>query len=268
MSMYDSNEFFKTYFANTSEKNTLIDLMNARFFPPKESFNILDLGCHDGALIKKIFAAYANRMPANISLTGVDPSFEALLRYTKNQLDIPAQINIFMDTAENYFIQRPKEEHFDWVIASQCLYWSPDLPYIVNKIANCAGAGLIVLRGQRGIYEIQSHFKHYIGNSNEQFYTADEIESALLNQAIPFEKELKTTYIQLPAPGSIEMKWLIAFFLQQDEKKINDDICHEVEAWIFARNAKKITHDVYFFWLGKAILRANNEQLLYKVELI
>lgn len=53
MSMYDSSEFFKTYFAKASEKSILIDLMSTRFSPPSQELNILDLGCHDGTLIKK-----------------------------------------------------------------------------------------------------------------------------------------------------------------------------------------------------------------------
>ncbi|QLZ70587.1 hypothetical protein FOLKNPGA_03401 [Legionella sp. PC1000] len=255
MSMYDSSEFFKTYFANASEKSILINLMRTRFSPSSHQLNILDLGCHDGALIKKIIDTYACRMPAKVTITGVEPSGDALLEYSKNQFSIPVQMNTFAGTAESYFLKHPGDEYFDWVIASQCLYWSLDLPYMVRKIAECGESGLIVLRGRRGIYEIQSHFKAYIGNQNEQFYTADDIESALLNLHIPFEKEIKTTSIQLPDQGSLEMKWLIAFFLQQNKKAINSDICQEVESWILAKNSKKMAHDVCFFWLGKAMFK-------------
>ncbi|KTC93401.1 class I SAM-dependent methyltransferase [Legionella cincinnatiensis] len=254
MSMYDSSEFFKTYFANASEKSLLIDLMRTRFSPYSHQLNILDLGCHDGALIKKIIDAYASRMPSKVTITGVEPSLDALLEYSKNKFIIPVHTNTFVGTAESYFLKHPSDEYFDWVIASQCLYWSLDLPYMVSKIAECGESGLIVLRGRRGIYEIQSHFKAYIGNQNEQFYTADDIESALLNLHIPFEKEIKTTFIQLPPQGSMEMKGLINFFLQQDEKDRDNDIWQEVESWIFAKTAEKIAHDVSFFWLGQAML--------------
>ena len=251
MSMYDSSEFFKTYFAKASEKSILLDLMNTRFSPSSHELNILDLGCHDGTLIKKIIDAYASRMPTKVTITGVEPSLEALSLYSKNQFTIPVQTNTFVGTAENYFLNSCNE-YFDWVIASQCLYWSLDLPYIVRKIANHGESGLIVLRG-RGTHEIQSQFKDYIGNQKEQFYTADDIESALINLNIPFEKEVKTTSIQLPHQGSIEMKWLIAFFLQQDKKDINSDIWQEVESWILAKTSEEILHEVCFFWLGKAM---------------
>lgn len=253
--MYDSRELFKTYFANASEKSILIDLMRTRFSPASLKLNILDLGCHDGNLIKKIIEAYASRMPSKVTITGVDPSINALLEYSKNKFTIPVHTNTFTGTAESYFLRHLGDEYFDWVIASQCLYWSLDLPYIVRNIAGCGESGLIVLRDYRGIYEIQSRFKAYIGNRNEQFYTAVDIESALLHWNIPFEKEIKTTFIQLPHQGSVEMKWLIAFFLQQEEKNINNDILREVESWILAKTSDKMAHDVSFFWLGKAILK-------------
>ncbi len=253
--MYDSCELFKTYFANASEKSILIDLMRTRFSPFSHQLNILDLGCHDGNLIKKIIDAYASRMPSKVTITGVDPSINALLEYSKNKFTIPVHTNTFAGTAESYFLRHLGDEHFDWVIASQCLYWSLDLPYVVRNIAECGASGLIVLRGHRGIYEIQSCFKAYIGNKNEQFYTAADVESALLHLNIPFEKEIKTTFIQLPQQGSMEMKWLIAFFLQQNEKDINNDIWQEVESWILAKTSEKMAHDVSFFWLGKAMLK-------------
>ncbi|MDR3443085.1 MAG: class I SAM-dependent methyltransferase [Legionella sp.] len=258
MSMYDSSEFFKTYFAKASEKSIIIDLMSTRFSPSSHDLKILDLGCHDGTLIKKIIDAYVRRMPSKVTITGVEPSLDALLKYAKTQFTIPVQTNTFVGTAESYFLKNPEHEHFNWVIASQCLYWSWDLSYIVRKIADAGESGLIVLRGHRGIYEIQSRFKDYIGNPNEQFYTADDIESALLNQNIPFAKEVKTTSILLPSQGSIEMKWLITFFLQQDKKEINSDIFQEVESWILAKTSEKITHDVCFFWLGNAMINGSN----------
>ncbi|WP_392537289.1 class I SAM-dependent methyltransferase [Legionella sp. 227] len=257
MSMYDNSEFFKTYFANASEKTILIDLISTRFSHSSSELNILDLGCHDGKLIKKIIDAYASKMPAKVSITGVEPSADALLEYSKNQFSIPVQINTFVGTAESYFLKHPCNQYFNWVIASQCLYWSLDLPYIVKKIADAGESGLIVLRGRLGIYEIQARFKDYIGNQNEQFYTADDIESTLRDLNIPFEKEVKTTSILLPSQGSMEMKWLIAFFLQWDKKNINSDILQEVESWILEKNAEKMTHEVCFFWLGKTILNGS-----------
>src|SRR5688572_15872779 len=118
MSMYDSGEFFKTYFDKASEKSILIDLMSTRFFPSSHELNILDLGCHDGKLIKKIIDSFASRMPSRVTITGVEPSVDALLEYSKNQFTIPVHTNTFGGTAENYFLKHHCNEYFNWVIAS------------------------------------------------------------------------------------------------------------------------------------------------------
>lgn len=39
-------------------------------------------------------------MPAKVTITGVEPSVDALLEYSKNQFPIPVQTNTFVGTAE------------------------------------------------------------------------------------------------------------------------------------------------------------------------
>lgn len=78
----------------------------------------------------------------------------------------------------------------------------------------------MALRGSQGIYEIQSQFQSFLGNPDEQLYIAQDIESALLAQHIPFQKETHMTSIQIPPAESNEFKWLISFFLQQDKPRL------------------------------------------------
>lgn len=210
MSMYDKRQFFKTYFSSASEKSILVKLLGKRFHLPSHTANILDLGCHDGALMKNIVNAYAKRLPEKLVITGVDPSLQAIKEYAKADFPIPVQTNIFAGTAEDYF--DVCTDHFDWIFASQCLYWSPDLPKIIKQIHEAGDSALIVIRGCHGIYEIQSQFRHYIGNHLEKFYTDKEVEMALRTQKILFQKESLSTFIQLPDKDSIELKWLILFF--------------------------------------------------------
>lgn len=250
MSMYNKREFFNTYFANASEKSILVDLLDKRFNPSNHPLSILDLGCHDGALMKKIVSAYESRLPEKVMVTGVEPSMNAITTYKKTDFSKSVAVNVFPGTAEHYFAQN--ENYFDWVFASQCLYWSPDLPQMVKQISQAGDAGLIVLRGEQGIYEIQSHFKSYLGNPEEKFYTAMNIEQSLIKESITFEKETRKTSIHLPVKDSIEFKWLIAFLLQCDENELSKARLDEVQNWILARSPDEFTHEVCFFWLGKA----------------
>lgn len=253
--MYDKCQFFKTYFSNASEKSILIKLLGKRFHPPSHTANILDLGCHDGALMKSIVNAYAERLPEKLVITGVDPSLQAIKEYAKADFPIPAQTNTFTGTAEEYF--DISSNHFDWIFASQCLYWSPDLSKIIKQIHEAGDSSLIVIRGCHGIYEIQSQFRHYIGNHLEKFYTDKDIEKALISQNILFQKESLSTSIRLPDKDSIELKWLILFFLQMDEQSLSDELFSEVQDWITSRTSGSIHHEVHFFWLGNAIFTGN-----------
>lgn len=251
MSMYDKRHFFKTYFSSASEKSILVKLLDKRFHPPSHTANILDLGCHDGALMKNIVNTYAKRLPEKLVITGVDPSLQAIKEYAKADFPIPVQTNTFAGTAEDYF--DVCTDHFDWIFASQCLYWSPDLPKIIKQIHEAGDSSLIVIRGCHGIYEIQSQFRHYIGNHLEKFYTDKEVEMALRTQKILFQKESLSTSIRLPDKDSIELKWLILFFLQMEEESLGDKIFCEVRDWITSRTSGSIHHEVHFFWLGNAI---------------
>ncbi|AMP91569.1 class I SAM-dependent methyltransferase [Legionella pneumophila] len=252
MSMYDKSQFFKTYFSNASEKSILVELLEKRFHPPSNGLNILDLGCHDGALMKKIVNAYAERLPEKLVITGVDPSLQAIKEYAKADFPTPVQTNTFAGTAEDYFDSC--SNHFDWIIASQCLYWSPDLPKIVKQIHEAGDSSLIVIRGCHGIYEIQLQFRHYIGNHLEKFYTDKDVEMALRSQNMLFQKESLSTTIRLPDKDSIEFKWLILFFLQMEEESLGNKIFSDVQDWITSRTSVSIHHEVHFFWLGNAIL--------------
>lgn len=250
--MYDKSEFFKTYFSSASEKPILIDLLGKRLHPSSHAMNILDLGCHDGALMKKIVSTYADRLPDDVVITGVDPSVQAIGEYANTDFSIPVHVNTFSGTAEHYF--EACFERFDWIFASQCLYWSPDLSQVIKQIDKAGDSSLIVIRGRTGIYEIQSQFKDYIGNNSEKFYTEKDVEAVLLSQKIPFQKESITTFIQLPPKDSIEFEWLILFFLQRDEQELNNEIFMEVQDWIISKSSERIPHEVHFFWLGNAIL--------------
>lgn len=255
MSMYDKSAFFQTYFSNASEKPLLVESLDKRFNPSTELIRILDLGCHDGALMKKIINAYSHRMPENIILTGVEPSLPALELFAYSNFSIPVKMNTFAGTAENYF--KFNTDYFDWIFASQCLYWSLDLDQIIRQIAQAGKSALIVLRGKHGIYEIQSRFKQHIGNPMEQFYTAEDIASSLATQKIPFQQEMIKSLIKLPPGDSQEFKWLMSFFLQIDEEHLTQDTFKEVQSWITSRYSGQMPHEVCFFWLGDAMIKSN-----------
>lgn len=250
--MYDKTEFFKSYMSRATEKKILVKAMGRRLNPLRHTSKILDLGCHDGTLMRTIVDHYKNRIPNQVKIVSVDPSEMAIQELLAHDFTKEYSVEAIVDTAENYFLNQ--KEYFDWIIASQCLYWSPKLELIISQIHKNSESSLIVLRGKKGIFEIQSQFKEALGNKQEQLYTADDIEHALIAQNIPFNKECHQSFIELPNQDEPVFNWLIAFFLQNDESKIAPELMTDVKRFITQKSINNtLQHDVVFFWLGQAI---------------
>lgn len=249
--MYEKLEIFKSYFQNASEKQTIVDMLAHRFYPSAGCRKILDLGCHEGSLMQNIMQQYHDRLHQEIDLIGVDPAEAAVNIFAQRDYGAKIKPQKFAGSAESYFTNHAT--FHEWIIASQCLYWSHDLCAILNMIHASSHSSLIVLRGRRGIYEIQSSFQHLLGNQDEQLYVADDIEVALIRSRIPFQRENIHSQIALPK-DDICYQWLINFFLQTDENKMTIENYAEVRQFIATKLNNPIHHDVSLFWLGGAMI--------------
>ena len=250
--MYDKIEFFKSYFSRATEKKILVESIGARLNPLEDKAKILDLGCHDGTLIRTIITRYQHCISNKLNIVGVDPSQRALAEFSAHEFSKKYSITTYKGTAEEFFSRH--NEYFDWILASQSLYWSSDLRLILRQINQNSSSALIVLRGKKGIFEIQTQFKEYLGNKQEQLYSADDVERALVAEQIPYTKECHQTFIELPQQSAPEFNWLIAFFLQMDDANASPDLLSRVTDFIVQKSiANTLQHDVVFFWLGQTV---------------
>ncbi|MBL7480194.1 class I SAM-dependent methyltransferase [Legionella bononiensis] len=248
--MYDKIEFFKSYFSRATEKKILVESIGTRLNLLEDKAKILDLGCHDGSLIRTIITRYQHCISNKLNIVGVDPSQRALAEFSAHECSKKYSIKTYKGTAEEYFSRH--NEYFDWILASQSLYWSPDLELIIRQIYQNSDSALIVLRGKKGIFEIQTQFKEYLGNKQEQLYSADDVERALVAEQIPYTKECHQTFIELPQQNTLEFNWLIAFFLQLEDADTPSDLISRVKDYIEQQStANSLQHDVVFFWLGQ-----------------
>ncbi len=249
--MYDKTEFFLTYFSRATEKELVVNSLENRFFGFSNTFKMLDLGCHNGSLLEQIFRRYRKRLPDHIDVMGIDPSGPAIEEFHNRVFGDGCQIRSFIGSAEEYF--EDHAEVYSWILASQCLYWSDDLALTLRKIRERGEASLVILRGRKGIYEVQSRFRTLLGNVQEKLYSSKDIEQALTALEIPFEMENHQTEIHLPEPGNQESRWMNAFFLQASDDALSEKDHREIEKFTESLGSP-MRHDVAFFWLGKAIL--------------
>lgn len=244
--MYDKKEFFSTYFANASEKPLFLDRFATEFKCHGKTCEILDLGSHDGALIFKLLDQISHMLPDFTKLVAVDPSAEAIAHLKERKIKNGVKIETHVSTAESFFNE--VNDLYDWIIASHCLYWTADLESTINSIIQRGKRAVIVFRGKKGIFEIQSKFKDLLGNKNEKLYSAEDIERCLLRIGHKFHKEEHQTQISIPAPDRIEFKWLVSFFLQTSDGNITESSWNSLTAF-FRPYQGVFRHDVSFFWI-------------------
>ena len=250
--MYDRVEFFNAYFRNASEKQLFLDSFTRR---AKDKINselsILDLGSHDGSLVLRVLESVNASKNVGINLTAVDPSSAALENFSKKNIPKNVSLNCYPATAEEYLSKCNRQ--FDWVIASHCLYWTENLGEVLRRITSCSNSGVIVLRGHKGIHEIQSKFRQLLGNEKERLYQADDIESELYLIKVPFEREDITSHIEIPDLDSREFRWMASFFLQSDETALVENNYKDIFRFVTQRGTK-FQHDISFFWFGKLMM--------------
>lgn len=239
MSVYDSN-LFANYLNKSDEKKALVKRLKERM--QGDNLKILDLGCHDGALT----AWYLDEIEAkDIDLIAVDPSKPALEKFAERTWSKNVKTKLVNATAEEFLGQNT--QHFDWIIASHCLYWSENLAIIIEQIAKKSDQAIVVLRGKRGIYQIQKKFKYLLGNSLEKLYTSDDIES-VLGFKVEFEHENILSNIEIDFDNSDQLQSLLCFFLQRDVGSLSRDEMAQVKDFVGGLG-QPIKHEVSFFWL-------------------
>lgn len=247
LSMYDKKKFFETYIESASEKNEFINRLTMRFRSAGRNYRkVLDLGCHNGFLVLKFINRNHDRLSKGAKIYCVDPSVAAISEFKSKKLPSDLEFFFFTNTMEEFL--ETSEISYDWIICSHCLYWSKDLLKIVSKIVKRGQHIVIVLRGEKGIYEIQSHFKNLLGNDRENLYVSNHIEMALRKLSVKFDREDIISTINVPQFEDPEFKALAAFFLQTDTKCLNNSDYKRIYEFINQRG-NPFPHYVSFFWI-------------------
>jgi hypothetical protein len=245
--MYDSAVSFATYLKKSTEKSQFVKSFEKRFHTIEnlKINSIFDVGCHDGDLTLWYLDKIKNKLTDSCVVTCLDPSNEALIRFSQKQLINNIDFNFVTSKVENFIFK----SKYDLIVASHSLYWTDDLNSILKQISDNSKFAVVVLREEVGIYEIQSRFKELIGNKDEKLYTANNIESVLKDLNINFIQERIRAEIELPDKDSKAYQDLVAFFLQTTSTAISKDKKHEIDEYLNTKDGT-LKHNVSFFWLG------------------
>lgn len=245
--IYSSNDIFQTYFARAPEKTWVVESLQEKLSFNGNSTSILDAGCHDGKLMQRIVQLSHAKLPEHTTIIGVDPCADAIAEFNNINFGTKISAQGYAVTIEDYL--ESSQCKFDWIIASQSLYWTKDLKKIISQIAAASQNAVIVLRGKTGIYQIQKQFAELVGNKNELFYNAEDIHGALSSLGITFHREDKSTYLPLPAQTTSAYRHLLNFFMQTTDGQLSEDDTARINEFISAEFSSVLRHDVSAFWL-------------------
>lgn len=247
--IYDDYSCFYSYFSRAPEKQIFVEALSKRVHCQKLR-KILDIGCYDGKLMQMFLDKSQEKISPKLHITGIDPCANAIKLYMENSFAKKYSVNVHHGTIENYF--STYNQHFDLIIASQCLYWSTDIVSIIKRIETHSRSAVIVMRGKVGIFDIQSRFRKMIKNNNDMLYIDSDIENILHTNKIEFQKEIHSTYIDLQGLQEDSLNLLIAFFLHLNYEDVPRDLLDNARAFINKKLIDgKMRHDVTFFWLGE-----------------
>lgn len=248
MSIYNKS-WFNTYIEKAGEKLELINAFAQKVKKLYEVKSILDLGSHDGTLLNKMLSHPSTNLALE-RVVGVDPADVSERFY--QQIRSFSQVTQFYQTNAEQFLNQNMPA-YDIILASQCLYWSEDLSNLISLIDRNSRAACVVLRGNRGIYEIQSHFKDIVGNKDEKYYTSKNIVTSLEKNNIPYQRQTFLSEIVMPEKRSEHWYFMLSFFLQTDIFKLSQSVQSRVEDFIdnLMTENRVINHQVEFFWLGE-----------------
>jgi hypothetical protein len=250
--IYSDTHSFQTYHSNASEKQILVDTLSQKISMLDSCESLLDIGSHDGQLLKRVLSK--NSIQSRIKkVIAVEPA-DVKTVFLNNIHPIVSNTTFFNQTIDSYF--QKQIAPVDIILASQCLYWSKNLTNIIAKIANNSKASLIVLRGKKGIYTIQSNLRELIGNDDEMFYTSDVIKDSLNTNNITYANTQYETTIHMPHINTLAWYSMMSFFLQRDLNELSRVEINNASEFIneqMNEDKTALEHHVDFFWLGNFI---------------
>lgn len=247
--IYSSDKIFQSYFDRAPEKRWIVEAFKNKLRFGCDTASILDVGCHNGNLMRRLVKTYYDDLPGCTRIIGVDPCMRAISLFNQIYFGDKVTAHGYAVTIEKYF--ENNNHDYDWIIASQSLYWTKNLKKIIQQITQGSRNTLIVLRGKTGIYQIQHAFPELVGNKMEMYYHAEHIQDALMSLKIPFARENKTTHITLPDCHSPVYRYLLDFFLQTSINKLAQTDIDRVNHFIALEFASVLRHDVSAFWIRR-----------------
>lgn len=251
--IYEDKTFFGDYLESTSEKDFFADTFINKVKGKKIS-SLLDLGCFDGTLTRKLIANLEKSNQSLSLLTVVEPAAAPLKEFEQQMIRVNAPKNNvlqFINSSMEDFLFKNMTS-YDWVIVSHSLYWVGDNSQIIKKIINTAKNGAIIIRDTGVLHEVEMKFRPLMTNKHKRFISSKEICDVFNESRVKYEIQNFKASMRVANYKSPEFKQLAGFLLDLTLDEISDSLLENLYNDLNVINDRS-TYGIDIIWFGEII---------------
>ncbi|MEQ1665629.1 MAG: class I SAM-dependent methyltransferase, partial [Bdellovibrionales bacterium] len=241
------------YLESTSEKDFFSDTFINKVKGKKIS-SLLDLGCFDGTLTRKLIANLEKSNQSLSILTVVEPAAAPLKEFEQQMISVNALKNNdlqFINSSMEDFLLKNMTT-YDWVIVSHSLYWVGDNSQVIKKIINTAKNGAIIIRDTGVLHEVEMKYRPLMTSKHKRFISSNEICDVFNEACVKYEIQNFKASMRVSNSNSPEFKQLAGFLLDLKLDEINDSLLENLYNDLNVKNDRS-TYGIDIIWFGEII---------------
>ena len=232
----------------------------AGLLPSRPRLSAMSVGAGNGDFDWRLLPILRERA-SSLEYVFVEPSRAMCRRLRQRMAQEPLPgVEFGLDNA--CFQTCRRQETFDLVLLTHCLYYIPERGEAIQHAARLAGqAGWVLIFHQTplGIDQIQKKFIKRVKGSDQEMFTSQDIEHILARLQVPYRLEQIESHIDVSEclrPGSPEGEALLSFFLECDARRIDQGLKSQIRDYIhqlsFADQGRRLLrHPVAVFLLSR-----------------
>ncbi|MEW6386611.1 MAG: class I SAM-dependent methyltransferase [Thermodesulfobacteriota bacterium] len=204
--------------------------------PAKEQLSILSVGSGTGEFDVE-FARLLQAKFKSLQYVTIEPNLtecrQLQSRIAASHLD-KIQFEIDPVAFENF----PRQQRFDLILFSHCLYYLPDRDQALTQARDLLlGSGLLLIFHQtpQGIDQIQQRFMRRVKGDENEMFTSREIQAILEGHRLPYRLEVLESFLDVTScfqPDSPTGRELLSFFLESDVRQVRPELQQEIVAYL------------------------------------
>ncbi len=249
--IYEDKQFFGGYLETTSEKDLFASIF-ADVVSERKFVNLLDLGCFDGSLTKRILQQLKTKSCLPASVTAVEPATLPLQEFEKSR---PENVEItdwqFVNSTMETFLTQ-NTERFDWAIVSHSMYWMKSPFETLQKIAASCKSGVMVIRDSGLLHMIEKKYRPLMTTQQKQFYSSAELTLILGQIKVPYKTSSFKASMAVPDVSSPNFKPLVGFLLDLTLEQIREDLLPELQQDLCVKDGRA-QYGIDLIWFGEVL---------------